>query len=219
MNKFKDINRNEIALFHALNQGDKTFQHNLCTIFWPAINLKYNCWIELTEEDIEHIANIQLKADKINLKKWGRISDWVEAVHKFLCENEERFWPAPELLSFKKYEVETLEDVLNKWFSIVWGFAVNRQFSKDAQDGLVDEFQDYFKYKWNDIKHCTNFTLWKDRFSSDKDNRSRDFNKFLINDSYFKHKKHWIYEVNAKEMIVDLMYPTCYVFYPQNAKK
>ena len=55
---------NEYRLFNMeLNQGDSKKQWYMCTFFAAAMNLYYNTWIELTEKDIEAIADEQAKAN------------------------------------------------------------------------------------------------------------------------------------------------------------
>ena len=210
--EFKSINK--IALFNTLNQWAEELTWFWCTLFAPAINLKYNCGIELTIEDLKIIWNRQIARGKLDPDSWGKGSDWVNAIYEYIIENhEEREWKIPNLVKFKQFDTPELMKWIDRGYMAMIWIWVNKAFVKDAMwDGILDLFEDYVNYKWNDLWHFTNITRWKCRFDSDG---CSDYWKEQFIDSYAWNKRgnKWIYKCDIKEVIEDIAMTTKYIFY------
>jgi len=206
---------NKIALFNSLNQWALKLTWYWCTIFAPAINLKYNCWIKLTINDIMKIGLKQVKLWKLIDKVWGKWSDWIYVIYDYIVDNaDDRWWKIPNLIEFKNTtkDKKELEKWIDRGYMVTIGIKVNKTFIKDARDWDIDLFDDYKDYKWTDLAHFTNITRWKMRFNWTK---WSSYNKEQFVDSYAFNKKgnKWIYKCNIKEVLQDIAMPTKYIFY------
>jgi len=204
--------KNTIALFSSLNQWAEKETVYYCSLFAPAINLKYNCGIELTIEDLKAIGKKQIALWKLDPRIWWTWIDWINAVYNYVVENaEKRKWIIPKLIRFKKSDDLLVKDWLDRWYAIIIWISVNKDFVKDSIDWKLDMFENYLKYKWNDLKHFTNIMRWKARFLE----KGGNYNKEYILDSYAFNKqgKKWDYECNIKEVLEDLTMETKYLFY------
>jgi len=209
--RFESINT--IALFNDLNQWAEKLTWYWCTLFAPAINLKYNCWIVLTVEDLTKIWLKQVRLWKLTDKIWWKWIDWINAVYQYVIDNAKtRWWTIPNLIEFHKYDTQELEKWIDRGYMTTIGIKVNKTFIKDAKDGILDMFEDYKNYKWTDLWHFTNITRWKMRFDWTK---WSDYNKEQFIDSYAFNKKgnKWTYKCNIKEVLEDIAMPTKYIFY------
>jgi len=217
--KYKFNSINKLALFNSLNQWDNKKQRMMCSFFAPAINLKYNCWIELTEDDLMIIAEKQSKIKSkrewqeflFDYKKWWYWEDWVNAILDYVIENSEaRNWEIPNLAEFKREDKNELFKWHERGYMAIIGIKVNDEYYEDAKDWLIEEYEDYISYKW-DIWHFTNTMIWKCWFSWD----CQDYDKEYIVDSYAFNKRDnkWMYECNLKELIEDISMTTKYIFY------
>ena len=205
--------RNTIAFFNNLNQGELELTWYWCTIFAPVINLRYNCWIKLTIEDIKKIWNKQIKLWLLTDKFWGKGSDWIKAVYQYVKDNaDKRGWKIPNLIELNKYDNEKVLEWADRGYMILLGIKVNKNFPRDVIDWRLDLFEDYFKYKWNDLAHFTNFTKWKDRFLWSKWPK---YNQEQFVDSYVFNKRwnKWIYECDMKKVLESFDMDTKYIFY------
>lgn len=210
--KYKFNQNNTIALFNDLNQWDLRLTWFWCSIFAPAINLKYNTGIKLMIEDIIEIWNRQIKRGLLS-KKGGKWEDWVNAVLEYVIENaENRGWEIPNLAVFKIWNKDEISDWIDRGYMVMVWIKVNKTFVKDIKDGIVDLFDDYINYKWEDLAHFTNLTRWKCRFDK---NPCWDYNKEQFIDSYAFNKKWnpWTYKCNIKEVLEDIAMPTKYCFF------
>lgn len=197
---------NDIALFNSLNQWDRKETKNQCTIYGPAINLKYNCWIELTEDDLDIIAEWLGW-----LPNWGLWIKWVNAVYDYVKEHaKERWWNVPNLATFYNDDPE-LMDWVERGYMVMIGIKVNKEFLVDARDWKISNHKDYFKYKWNDVAHFTNIYRWICRW---EDNCSTYW-KESFQDSYAFNKKwrSWTYECDIEEVIEDIAMRSKYIFF------
>ena len=202
---------NKIALFWDLNQWDKEWSRYGCTFFASAIGLKYNCWIELNEDDLELIAEKQYNKWKFNYKKGWYGNDWINAVLDFVKEHKNtRGWNVPNLITFKKEDTEKLKEWINRGYMVTIWIWVNKEFPKDARDWKIENYEDYKNYKWYGYKHFTNITKWTWRFTLWKDKY-----KDLIVDSYAFNKKdnEWLYECDIDEILEDIAMNTKYILF------
>ena len=197
--EFNSINTS--LQFHNLNQWDETITKQMCTYYAPAINLKYNCWIELTEKDLKTIAKKDAEAGKFWFNKWGYGKTGVKSVYTYVKENaKKRGWKIPNLVTFWMFE--TWE--LNKWLersyaSVVW-INVNKNFYLDIQDRNINNFEDYVNYVWN-RGHFTNIAKW---LKGDKHD--------MIIDSYMK-KWGSTYRCDIGKLLNKVTMRTKYIFY------
>lgn len=188
--------------FHNLNQWDEELTKMYCTIYAPAINLKYNCDIALTEEDIKYIANKQVQKNLLSHKKGGRGSDWVKAVYDFVKENaSERGWKVPNLVTLSPSDTTLLKSFINRGYAVTIWIKVSKNFYLDvADDRELNDFEDYLNYfGW--IWHFTNIAKWIKNNPHD-----------MIIDSYFDRK--WsIYKVDIDKVLAKIAMRTKYVFF------
>ena len=211
--RFKTLSINDTALFPEINQWDRRFSQNQCTIYGSAINLKYNCWINLTEDDLDIIANRMVDDWKLRLDSGARGEDGVNYTYDYVREfAQDRWWKIPNLVIFKDYDLEKINEWLQRGYMLMLGIRVNREFVKDARDGKIEKYEDYKNYQWKDLAHFTNVCIWKCRFSSEE---CEWFNKEMIVDSYAFNKKdrEWIYECDIKELLEDIAMNTKYIFF------
>ena len=204
--------KNIIALFNDLNQWTEKETAYYCSLFAPAINLKYNLGIELTIEDLKAIGKKQIAIWKLDSKVWWAWLDWINAIYNFVIENaEKRKRTIPNLIRFEKFDDLVLNDWLERWYAVVIWISVNRNFVRDAIDWKLNMFRDYSQYKWIDLKHFTNIMRWKNRLWD----KAEDFNKEFIIDSYAFNKqwKSWNYECDIKEVLEDITMASKYLFY------
>ena len=199
---------NKEANFHSINQGDETETKQMCSLYAPAINLKYNCGIELTEADLKSIAKKQYSNWLFDYKHWGRWKHWVEAVYQFVIDNAQaRWWKIPLLSKFKKHDKE-FSEFFEKGYAITVWFWVNSEFPDDARDWKIENHKDYINYKWTRLRHFTNILRWLGRW----DDTVRHYDLILDSYAYNKRNDSWLYECDAEEMVEDLLYSSCYVF-------
>lgn len=204
---------NTYCLFNELNQWWERFTWHLCSLYAVAINLKYNCGIVLTKDDIKKIAERQVKLWLLSLTEWWKGLDWINAVNNFLKENKDRFWELPTLIKFKKDNTEIFNNLKNHWFAIICWIWVNKEFPKDVQDWKLENFNDYKKYKWDYLRHFTNVVKWKDWWK-EKPPFWRYYNHEFILDSYAFNTKdrEWMYYGDIEKMRQTFIYPSCYAF-------
>ena len=198
---------NKIALFHDFDQSDEEETRMMCSFYAPAINLKYNCWIQLTEDDLKLIARKQMTLWDFDAVEWGSWSDWVKAVYDYVKENAEgRWWDIPNLATTKTDA--DLDKWIELWYAIIIWIKVNSEFYKDAiDDWKLNSFNDYLNYKW-DLWHFTNVARWTGRNTESESN----WNEFVI-DSFFKHFNQATYECEIEEILEDIDMTTKYLFF------
>jgi len=211
MFNFKKVNK--IAKFPwDINQGDDVKQHYLCTLFAPAIMVRYNCGIEITEKDINKIARIEIANWDINPKSWGSGKNGFYAIYEYIKNNADlRGWKVPKYKILTNSNVVELNDWLDRGYMATIWIAVNRDFPKDAKDWKLDLYKDYANYKWQDIHHFTNIMRWIDRWNS----KGSDYWKEWIVDSYatMDRSRKFMYECDAKEVLEDIAMNTKYIFH------
>lgn len=190
---------NTIARFHDYDQSDEEWSRMACTFYACAVNLKYNCWIELTEEDIKLIAANQAKKWLFSYTKGWYASDWIKAVYWFVKENAKtRGWVVPNLATTKTDN--DLDELIELGYAVIVWIKVNSNFYPAAKSWELTKLNDYTKYKW-DIWHFTNIA--KNRNS---------WNEFVI-DSFFNLFKQSIYYVDIDELLAELDLSTKYIFF------
>ena len=201
---------NKIALFGDLNQGRRRESWYQCSIYSLAINLQYNCWIRLSEDDLDIIAHEMVKDGVMDLKVGAYMSDASKYVISYITKRQKYLW-IDKLPEFKQYSNRTESDKireLNKnWFSTVILLKVNNDFVKDSRDWKIERFEDYVNYKWR-INHFTNLSRWIWR--GDKSVKKYDF--ILDSYSYNEAENSWLYEVDAKEIFEDLLWNNSRLF-------
>jgi len=197
--QFRKIN--DIALFSAVNQWDDKKSRMYCTIYAPFINAKYNTGIQFTEEDIYKVADKQISKWLLSETKWGKLSDWVDAVIEYL---EEKHWKKFNL-TISKDDTEA-QDWLSRGFAVEIGIKVNKEWFPDMSDGKIDKFQDYINYKGN-IWHATNICRWIGR--GDK-NASDYWNEWFLT-SYVNKKS--FFDADIKEVLEDIEMNTKYIIH------
>jgi hypothetical protein len=204
--KFKFNKINDIALFHNLNQWDEVWSKMCCTYFGPAANLKYNCWIDISESDIKGIALKKEKEWKFSFKNGWRGSDWIEAILEFVKENAlERWYKVPNLAIFKKEDEVELFDWINRGYAAVIWIKVNKEFYKDSRDGSID-IKDYANLVWW-IGHFNCIAKWISRGETNTEEHHKD----MFIDNYME--KNSTYKCDIKEVLEDLSMNTKYIFF------
>ena len=208
-----DIKVNTLALFNELNQWANKITWYYCSLFAPAINLKYNCWIKLTVEDLIMIWKKQEDLGLLDRKMWGLGSDWINVIYQFVKDNsKKRNWTIPNLKVFKSYQTKELLKFIDKWYMFCLWIWVNKAFIEDKNDNGILDLADYDNYKWELFKHFTNIARWKNRFNGKK---TWKYNKEYFIDSYAFNKKgnKWIFECDINEVLEDIAFNTKYIFY------
>ena len=179
--KYELKSTNDISLFHSLDQWDEKITKMMCTFYSPVINMKYNCWIVMTEDDIKIIAKRQADKGMFSYTEWGKWLDWIEAVYNYVVENSrERGWKIPNLAIFRKEDEAELLKWYDRGYASVIGIKVSREFYKDARDWVID-IKDYAGLKGK-IGHFTNITKWIGRW----DPEVMDYGTELFIDSYIR---------------------------------
>lgn len=202
--------RNKIALFHDLCQNDEQWSKWACSFFAPAINLKYNCWIVLTEEDIKIIAKRQNSLGLFSYTKWWYGSNWVKSVYQYVKDNaEERGWEIPNLITFRDEDNEVLKWI-NRWYACIIWIWVNREFGSDAIDWKIEKYEDYNKYKWTSFKHFTNLLTFTWRFTKDPS----EYKDYILDSTAFNEKnQEWLYECDVDKVLESFDMPSKYIFF------
>lgn len=199
------MKQNPYHLFHHINQADEETSRYMCTYYSMIINLSFNCWIKITEEEVQKIAIKQAELWKFDMKWWGMIIDAMDAIIEFMESDKERFPKVPYKLVFHKTNAK-FDEYLDAGYALTSWIAVNRAFVDDIfYDWKLDDFKDYKNYAW-DLKHATTFLKWviKD---------TRDYWKEYNLDSYFKHKNwQWLREIDLKEAKEDIYQNWAYLF-------
>ncbi len=200
--RYKFKQKNKKALFSPVNQGDEKWSKMACTLFAPAINIKYNIWKVISERQISEIAIKQHKKDLFDYEKWGHWRDWVNA----LLEGRDY-----NLAIFGKNDTKQLLEWIERgYMAIIW-IKVNEDFYDDTADWVMNNYTDYAKYKWN-IWHFTNIVKWKCRFDT---KWCTDLDKEMIIDSYAfnKRNREWIYKCNIEDVLSSFSMNTKYIIY------
>lgn len=180
---------NKIALFPELNQGDVSNQWYLCSLFAPAIAIKYNFWIVITEDEIDKIAKEQSRKWLLSYTTWGSALQWILAILSYVNTKYKRKFTFE---SIKNNDYIKINQILETWYALTLWIKVNHVFINDTKDWKIDE-TNYFKFTtWKTYWHFLNLVKWKDRFSWSK---WPDYNKLMIIDNYAFNKKdrQWIY--------------------------
>jgi len=190
--------------FHSLNQWDEEITKKMCRYYAPAVNLKYNCWITLTEDDLKKIA----RKDPYNKgrnewwKTWGYGADWIEQVYKFVKENaEERGWKVPNLITFWTLDRNEMDEWIDRGYAVSIWIKFNKKFYQDIKDNKqIDNFEDYTEYLWSSW-HFTNVAKWIKNNAHD-----------MIIDSYFDRR--WsTYKINIEKLLDKLVMRSKYLFF------
>lgn len=192
---------NTACLFHAVNQWDETITKMMCTHYFAFINAKYN-WVikSFTEDDIKASAKLAYDLWTFDYEKWGKLSDWVTWVIRYLKEVK---WINCNLLTITS-DWEARE-MLEKWYAVWLWIKVNNKFYPDKVDWKLD-LLDYKGYRWN-IWHATNVIKWTCRWKFDCTDNWEEM--FL--DSYFW--KSSTYKCNIKEVFQDIDMTTKFVLF------
>ena len=199
--------QNKVALFHEFNQWDEEETLMMCSFFAPAVNLKYNCWINLTEEDIKLIAKKQEEKELFSYTNWWYSKDWVEAIYQFVKDNATtRWWNIPNLATVTN-DTEVL-DWIRRWYSTMVWIKVNKVFYNDLKDWIVEDFEDYTNYKW-DIGHFLNLATWTWRFTFKEDK----YEDFMLDNYAFSDKRKNLVKSDIEEILSDLDMKTKFVFF------
>lgn len=204
---------NTIAQFNDLNQWDEKETWYLCSLYAPAVNLKYNCWINLNEDDLKIIAFRQKAKWLLDMNYGWKWEDWIKAIYDYIVENHlERKWKIPNLKVFKSYNKIQQEDWLDRWYMLTIWIQVWKIFLEDVKDWKLDLFEDYNNYVWKDLWHFTNLTRWKCRFNK---KGCEDKNKEQFIDSYSFNPKWnpWTYKCDIDKVLNSFAMETRYLFY------
>lgn len=188
---------NEYRLFNMeLNQGNSKKQWYMCTFFAAAMNLYYNTWIELTEKDIEAIADEQAKANLFDYNKWGMGQDAFVAVLKYL--NRKWIKRIPKLLSLLN-DYDVWQFIAN-WYAVATGISVNSKWKTEVEDWVIN-VKDYKLLKGTSFKHYLN--LIKDH----------DWTEYIVDNYFFNSKNRPnLYECSIKEVLEDIDQNVKYLF-------
>ena len=190
------------CLFNHLNQAENPLSRMYCTIYSAAINLKYNTWIELDQEDIMFIADECIKNWTLDVKKGWSLKANFLAVFEYVRYNNKK-------LDYKIFSTKDkdLDIYLDEWFMVEVGISVNKAYLHDAEDDwVINDHMDYKKYtEGKRYNHATSLLKW---------NQWSEYQwKYFIFDSYFDKHKFNLYEVNKDEMVEDIMLNNNYLFF------
>lgn len=179
---------NKIKKFNELlNQWDNRKQWYQCSFYAAAQNLAYNCWIILTEAELDKIAEEQYNKWKFDYTKWARWIDSTNAILKYLASK----WKKPRLLQL--FDNETIKGFIERWYIIMTWIAVSDKFKQDVLDWTINTI-DYKDLKWN-FKHYLNLWNWE-----------------LIDNYWNNWKRPNIYACNIDEVLNDISQATKFIF-------
>lgn len=195
-----DINKH--ATFSVINQWDEEWSRYCCTFFANAINLKYNCGIDIEEDELKWIAEEQFKKGKFDYKFWGWLVDGANALYDYIKDTN-----PVKLTKFYKWD-KLFDEYLNAWYALSVGISVNKEFTKDAVDGKIETYKDYAKYKGKKLRHNCNIIKWIGRW----DTSITPVEYILDSYAFNKKNREWLYECDVNELREDLLMNTVQVF-------
>jgi len=193
-------------LYQHLNQVENPRHRYACTIYSLAINLYFNTWLKLEQNDIDTLVESCIRKWLLNTTYGWDWNVMFKEVYNYIIDK----FPQVKYKKFNKNDQDYV-DYLNKGYMVRIWMQVNKAYSYDSQDDWIVEEQDYSKLKANYdtgdiVDHFTNIYKWVGRFKwwdvSDKT---------MIWDSYFWRKKFNQYEVWWT--FRDILMPTCYIIY------
>lgn len=163
-NKYKIVNT-------TLNQWDTEKQWYMCTFFAASQMLSYNCWITLTEADIEIVAERQAKKWKFFYKQGAKWEDSVEAILEYV--KEKNLW---EVKYYKTLDDEEVKRWVNRDYYVMIWIWVNNKFKQDVLDWKIDT-KDYKDLAWNDLNHFLWLIKWKllDNYNNNAKGRPNEY--------------------------------------------
>ena len=186
MNKIKKINT-------WLNQWDNQKQWYQCTFYASAQNLSYNCWITLTEEDLDIIAKEQEALWLFSYTQWAYALHSTNAILKYV---KRKWFKVPQLLQLvNDYDVEQF--LKNGYMVMTW-INVNKKFKEDILDWKIDTI-DYKDLVWTDLKHFLNIVDYK-------------WVTKLVDNYWNNWTKKNVYECNLRELLEDIGQRTKFIF-------
>ena len=192
------MEQNTYKLFnHELNQWDAKKQWYMCTFFSAVMNLYYNTWIKLTEQDIEKIADEQAKAGLFDYEKWWR---WDLAFNSVLRYLKNNWYKVPKLITLFN-DADVIEYIRNDYMVATW-ISVSLKWKKEVEDWVIN-VKDYKLLAWKDFKHYLNLIDWWG-----------DFKWEYLVDNYFFNSK-WrpnLYECDINEVLQDIDQNVKYLF-------
>lgn len=195
MNKYKTFNTD-------LNQGDRAETAFQCTFYAAVMNLYYNCWIKLSEKDIDIIAKKQADKWLFDYKAgWSSIQGY-NAVLQYIIDNQKalKIEKIPKLL--KLYDEKDIKEYLkNDYMITTWIKVDYKKFIEDIKDWKIDT-KDYKDLKWT-MWHFLNFVSW-----------DAEWSWIYLVDNYF-FNENWrpnLYKANLKELLEDIDQTTKFVF-------
>lgn len=221
-----NFNNAENLLFHSFNQRKHKKYYYCCAVFAPIINITMNCKrthnIDFTRNDIDVICDRMEKAWKLIRYKnekwfaWAEWLDWINYTYSYLKEQVAKWrkssswkkWKTPNLSTYYDDDDEKLKKQRDCWYVYIFWMWVNKDFVEDMIDWKLERFEDYKNYKWDKLKHFTNWAIWQ---------RSKEkYWEEFICDSY-AHNKHWFERIywnfNLKEALEDILFRSKYIFH------
>lgn len=151
------INPSPIKQFNeTLNQWDNQKQWYQCSFYASAQNLSYNCWIILTENDLNIIAENQSKLWLFDYKAGAR---WLDSTNAILNYLKTKWIKLPRLLQI--VDDNQIKDLIWKGYMIMTWISVNNNFRQDILDWKIDTVN-YSTMIWTQLKHYLNIINdWK----------------------------------------------------------
>lgn len=176
---------------HHINSSPAKKTKILNNLIAAAVNLKYNCGIHLSKDDIDEIVQNMVNHDLFDSYKWANIRVSFQCIIDFISEKSEKNnWKIPKIHKFKNNKT-SWEINYKKWFALILIFNLKSEFYDSLVIGEIDEYIDYKIHFWNWEKHATNFVKIMDSSN--------------ILDTYYcsDWQKDSLVEVNLKSLIDD----------------
>ena len=216
-------------VFHHFNQRKDKKYYYACIIFAAFVNITMNCKIthniDLTRDDLDNVIDRMVKAWKLipelneDWFAWGKWLNWIKYTLSYIKEQVIKWrknkswnkWKIPNLITFYNEDEDELLKWVDRWYMFIFWMWVKKNFVLDAIDWKLESFKDYKNYKWDDLKHFTNWgkilrwwpwvdNYWDsficDSYAYNEQSRSRIYHNFDI-----------------KEALEDILFRSKYIFF------
>lgn len=141
---------------HYVHWNEQQKTKILNNLLAASMNLKYNCWIHLSHQDILNIIQNMHNNELFDRYRWWNMSVSFQYVLEYISEKSKtKNWKIPKLHKFNKKKM-TWEIQYKKWYALILMIDVNPEFYNILCKWNIDEFTDYQQCLWSWEKHLLN---------------------------------------------------------------